>query len=138
MPPLADHVATGTLALWESRYKPLLDTMLIFYLEGDEGRNFIHHPSPSCQFATAFIKTVPGLSDDDQVAASILIRLSSSNKDGISRPLFDRGDGLGPDDVDGWERDLYVELNKLYTPVTQSGQWDEDSEPPQKKAKRDS
>ena len=133
MPPLANHVATGILALWESQYQPLLHLMLIFYIERDEGRNSIQHPSPTHQFATAFIKTVPGLSDEDQVAASIFIRLSSLEKDGILRPMFDLGDGLGADDVDDWERDLYVEMDKLY-----KGPLDEDSEPPQKKAKHNS
>jgi len=130
MPPLADHVATGVLALWESHWQPLLDLMLIFYIEQDEGRNFIQHPSPTRQFATAFIKTVPGLSDEDQVAASILIRLSSLEKDGILRPMFDLGDGLEADNVDDWERDLYLEMDKLYKgPLNES---------PQKKAKHDS
>jgi hypothetical protein len=133
MPLLAEHVATGVLALWESHWKPLLDLMLTFYIGRDEGRNFIQHPSPTRQFATAFIETVPGLSDEDQVAASILIRLSSLEKDGISRPMFDLGDGLEADNVDDWECDLYVEMDKLY-----KGPLDEDSEPPQKKAKHGS
>jgi hypothetical protein len=133
MPPLADHVATGVLALWESHWQPILDLMLIFYIEQDEGRNFIQHPSPTRQFAMAFIKTLPGLSDEDQVAASILIRLSSSEKDGKSIPMFDLGDGPEADNVGDWEHDLYVEMDKLY-----KGSLDEDSEPPQKKAKHDS
>jgi hypothetical protein len=62
----------------------------------------------------AFIKTVPGLSNEDQVTASILIHLSSSEKDGKSRQMFDLGDGLEAEDMDDWERDLYVEMDKLY------------------------
>jgi hypothetical protein len=133
MPPLVDHVAAGVLALWESHWQPILDLMLIFYIGRDEGRNFIQHPPPTRQFAMAFIKTVPGLSDGDQVAASILIRLSSLEKDGKSIPMFDLGDGLEADDMDDWERGLYVEMDKLY-----KGPLDENSEPPQKKAKHDS
>jgi hypothetical protein len=33
MPPLADHVATGVLVLWELHWQPILDLMLIFYIE---------------------------------------------------------------------------------------------------------
>jgi hypothetical protein len=82
MPLLADHVATGVLVLWESHWQPILDLMLIFYIERDEGQNFIQHPLPTHQFATVFIKTVLGLFDEDWVAASILICLSSLEKDG--------------------------------------------------------
>lgn len=110
MPPLEDQVATGILALWESHWQPLLDLMLIFYIEQDDGWNFIQHPSSTCQFATAFIKIVPGLSDKDQFAASILIHLSSLEKDG---PRFDLEDGLEADDMDNCECDLYVEVDKL-------------------------
>ena len=37
MPPLAEHVATGVLALWESLEAPIGPDALIFYIEWDEG-----------------------------------------------------------------------------------------------------
>lgn len=131
MSPLPHNVATGILALWESQWRPLLDLMLIFYLERDEERNSIQHPVPTQQFATAFIKTVPGLSHEDQVAASFLVQLSSLEKDGISRPMFDIGDGLA-DDVNDWAHCLYVEMDKLYSKDPLDA---DDSEPLQKKIK---
>ena len=132
MPPLSDRVETGILALWESDWRPLLDLMLTFYMERDDERSFTQRPSPTRLFATTFIKTVSGLSEEDQVAASVLIRMSSLEKDGILIPMFDPGDGVEADDVDDWQRNLYVEMDKLY-----KGPLDEVSGPPQKKAKYD-
>jgi hypothetical protein len=46
--------------------------------------------------------------------------------------MFDPGDEVEADDVDDWERDLYVEMDKVY-----KGPLDKNFEPPQKKAKHD-
>ena len=69
MPSLADHVERGILALWESPWQPLLDLMLIFYIGWDEEWNLIHHPPTTHQFTTAFVKSVPRLSNEDHVAS---------------------------------------------------------------------
>jgi hypothetical protein len=98
--------------------------MLLFYLGRDGGRNNIQHPVPTCQFATKFVKTLPGLSSNDHVATALLIQLSLQGDD-IRKPFFDHGEGS--DDLD--ERDLDTELESwVNTPV---------AEPPQQKAKYD-
>ena len=63
---------------------------------------------------------------------SCCICLLTLKKDGISRPMFDFGDGLEADDMDNWKSHLYVKMNKLY-----NGSLDKD-ESCQKKAKLDS
>lgn len=135
MPPLPTHVETAILALWESRWRPLLDLMLIFHIGRDETRNLIQHPPPTRQFAMAYIKTFGGLSDKDRAAASLLICLSNSEKDGISRPTFDLGDEPKADGDSEHASDLYVEMEKIYNKGTMDS--DLDSEPLQKKAKHD-
>ena len=65
MPLVAEHVATGVLALWESHWQPLLDLML----------------------SSSTLNEMRGkiLSSTRHPLVSLLIR----------RPIFDLGDGLG-------------------------------------------
>jgi hypothetical protein len=116
MKSLEPPIETGISVLWESRYQPLLDMMLVFHLQRDDKRNAFQHPAPTRQFAMEYIKTLKGLSSDDLVAAVLLIKLSSSYQDGIPSPLFKLDHSEGSNDMDDMELDLYTELEKVRWP----------------------